>query len=334
METAPSSRPSARGRRSFRWLSGAIASGCAVAFMPSLGGCQSTSTRTTVAADRVHDIALSSHGDPEGAWRETIAEAAFDFVMVPIPGSDDGKIKPFFMSQTELTWDAFDVFVFRLDIDPSGSDWSDVDSRPTKPYLPPDRGYGHEGYAAISLTHRNASQFCVWMTERTGRKWRLATEDEWEHAARGGRPDAIYSFGDDVLTLGDYAWFKPNSRNTPHPVGQKKADRYGLHDMHGNVAEWVDGRDGKPVTKGGSFRDTAKWLRIDARREQDASWNASDPQIPKSPWWLSDGPFAGFRVVCEAAPAKTTNDGGEEEAAEKPADSPTKPKPNSPKRGS
>ena len=65
----------------------------------------------------------------------------------------------------------------------------DAISRPSKPYLPPDRGFGHDGYAAISLSHKNATEFCVWLSARTGRKYRLPTVVEWAHAAMAGTDD-------------------------------------------------------------------------------------------------------------------------------------------------
>ena len=69
-----------------------------------------------------------------------------------------------------------------------------------------------------------------------GYKYRLPTEAEWEYAARAGAPDPPKS------SLGDYAWFADNSGDESHPVGLKKPNAWGLHDMLGNVRECVEDR--------------------------------------------------------------------------------------------
>ena len=88
--------------------------------------------------------------------------------------------------------------------------------------------------------------------------YRLPTAAEWEYAARGGTETA-YSFGG--AKIGAYAWFLANSDNKTHPVKTRLGNPYGLHDMHGNVWEWVQdywtwelpgGRD--PLVTSGSYR--------------------------------------------------------------------------------
>jgi formylglycine-generating enzyme required for sulfatase activity len=95
------------------------------------------------------------------------------------------------------------------------------------------------------------------------------------------------------------AWHAGNSEGRAHAVGTKAPDALGLVDLFGNAAEWVLAPDGKRVTRGGSFRDAPATITPAARAAPTDAWNERDPQIPSSRWWLSDGPFVGFRVVRE-----------------------------------
>lgn len=241
------------------------------------------------------------------AYKETVPAAAATIDMVPVPGLDG---KPgFWMSSTEITWDAYDPFVYVLDGEREGD--ADAITRPSKPYIPPDRGFGHNGYPAISIAINGARAFCKWLSHRTGHSYRLPTEAEWEHAARAGSKGPFH-FGDDAGALDDYAWFWDNADDTTRPVAQKKPNAFGLYDMHGNVMEWCIDKDGKPVAKSGSFQGDPEDLHVTARKTQTSAWNSSDPQIPKSPWWLADAPFMGFRIVREFG----DGDGGGNAAAQ------------------
>lgn len=242
--------------------------------------------------------------------------------MIPIPGgtlhplaaegaaqsSAEGAgipIAPFHLSATEVTWDAFDVFVFRFD-EKEGAPKIDAVTRPTKPYIAADRGFGHNGYPAVSISFRGAQAFCEWLSAKTGRRYRLPTEHEWEWAARAGTTSR-WSFGDDEEELDRHAWHRTNSDLKTHPVGQKEASPWGLYDVYGNVSEWCVGADGAPVMRGGAYSDRADVNDASVRKPPSPAWNRSDPQLPKSVWWLADGPFAGFRIVCEDEPAAPEN---------------------------
>ena len=198
------------------------------------------------------------------------------------------KVGPFWIGKNEVTWDEYDVFVFRLD-EPAGvANGSDAVAHPSKPYGAADRGFGHKGYPVINESFLGAESYCKWLSLKTGRKYRLPTEAEWEYACRAGKPEP------DKLRLEQCAWFW---QEKTQPVGKKSPNAWGLCDTLGNCAEWTVGLDGKPAVCGGCWQDMAKDCTPTKRQRQDESWQANDPQSPKSKWWLSDGAFVGFRVL-------------------------------------
>ena len=74
-------------------------------------------------------------------------------------------------------------------------------------------------------------------TKEETNKYRLPTEAEWEYASRAGS-ESSYGFASNANILSQYAWYRKNSADETHPVGQLKPNAWRLHDMHGNVHEW------------------------------------------------------------------------------------------------
>lgn len=273
-----------------------------------------------------------------GASYEMVAITGGEFVMGSPESEanreeDEGPqvevtVAPFWMGRFEVTWDEYEPYMItqvdrykwgaRTDYDPAEHTIVDAVSQPTAPYTEMSFGMGQKGYPAISMTQHAANKYCQWLSAQTGHFYRLPTEAEWEYACRAGTTTA-YSFGDDMDELPKYGWFYDNANEKYQKVGKKEPNPWGLHDMHGNVMEWVadkyspdyfrEIRDNtknpllKPTeryprsVRGGSWFDDPEDLRSANRRGSEAAWKQQDPQLPKSIWYHTNAPWLGFRIV-------------------------------------
>lgn len=135
----------------------------------------------------------------------------------------------------------------------------------------------------------------------------LPTEAEWEYACRAGS-DTSYHFGNDETKLGDYAWFEANSDKRPHPVGLKKPNAWGLHDMYGNVWEWCADCWGWAYYKRSPPQDPQGPTPNPFHIRRGGSWRVPG-SICRSAFRHSHNGNAydkGFRVVCKVPPAGTS----------------------------
>ena len=109
----------------------------------------------------------------------------------------------------------------------------------------PSRFPGDPNRPVEKLSYFDAVSYCSALTKRerdagrlpVGYEYRLPSEAEWEYACRAGTTN-LFSFGDAVTEADQYAWTAENSQAITHPVGQKRPNPWGLHDVHGNVWEW------------------------------------------------------------------------------------------------
>ncbi len=257
------------------------------------------------------------------------------------------EVNSFFMAEVETTWDQYWAFyaetmsegrtppetVYQNNLNAMGVD---AISGPTPPFGYPDQGWGQGDRPAITMTHYAAETFCQWLSAKTGKKYRLPTEAEWEYAARGGTETAYFfpgsprNFSDQGFMknifkpktdgIVDYVIYDKNSGGRTQPPTEVMPNPYGLKNMLGNVMEYTADRydpdaygkrtgvtrnplvtEGDEwVVRGGLYSSDAADVRSASRNHtRHDAWMKTDPQQPKSIWWYSDVKGIGFRVVCE-----------------------------------
>lgn len=290
-------------------------------------------------------------------YTQRIPGTDISFEMIPVPGGaftfgspedadefveDEGptvplKVKPMWVAKTETRWDMYKEYMRMYGVfkqfESQGvravddSNLADSVTAPTELYDPSFTfEYGTKAtLPAVTMTQYAAQQFTKWLSRMTGAQYRLPTEAEWEYAARAGTTTA-YSWGDDLDDIDEYAWYFDNSLEGPGDVGTKKPNPFGLHDMHGNAAEWTINQyteDGYQwiqdeslgdataaarwpedleagfVARGGSWEMDPPALRSASRlASEDEAWKEEDPNFPLSPWWFTSDPSrgVGFRL--------------------------------------
>ena len=370
MNAAPSVPEILRGTRSRgRWHG--VLTACLVACVTclALGHGRAADVPGIVAGEERPAGATAAIRIPSGwmvPYDETIPGTDVTFQMIPVPGgtfrmgSPDGEagrnadegpafevvVEPFWIGRCEVTWSEYQRYMAACDlfkaIESAGlrpvtaDNEADAVTAPSNLYDPTTTFTNGENprQPAVTMTQFAARQYTKWLSGLTGRFYRLPAESEWEYACRAGTTTP-WSCGADDAGLEAVAWFADNSDETTHPVGEKGANPWGLHDMHGNVAEWVvdelvaDGyarriagraapvpvadtivwpqRLYPRVLRGGAYYDEATECRSAARRgSRDAGgtvdepdWKDVDPNLPKSPWWYTEEPAlgVGMRVV-------------------------------------
>jgi formylglycine-generating enzyme required for sulfatase activity len=301
-------------------------------------------------------------------FKETIPGTPVDFDLVAIPGGefkigspksepyrgeDEGpqrsiQVSAFWIGKYEVSWDEYDAFYRETKSEGRTEDQYkyrkneqtvDAVTGPTPAYGNPDQGWGRGKRPAITMTHFAAQKYCEWLSNKTGKRYRLPTEAEWEYACRGRTEGAYFFegsptqfseerlwnkiFGADTSILNSYVVYHTNSNAKTHQPSRVEVNPFGLVNTLGNVKEFCldwyakdtyehypdEGIISDPkgpsegqeyVVRGGSFKSTAAQVRI-ANREytRHDAWLLTDPQMPKSLWWYSDCNDVGFRVVCE-----------------------------------
>jgi len=165
-------------------------------------------------------------------------------------------------------------------------------------------------YAATYVSWDDAQEFCRKLSTNEGRTCRLPTEAEWEYVCRAGSKTR-YSFGDDESKFGDYAWYERNTTAVPtavqeiyaHRVGLKRANTWGLYDMHGNVEEWCQDRHDDDYYTNSPTDDPTGAPSGSHREARGGGWN-NNPGLCGSASRDSHPPdrrtgYLGFRVVLE-----------------------------------
>jgi formylglycine-generating enzyme required for sulfatase activity len=178
--------------------------------------------------------------------------------------------RPFYLGVYPVTKGQFAAFVSDADYKTKAEQAGDKHTWRTPNFLRFDQT---DEDPVVHVSWNDAVKFCEWLSrkEKKTYTYRLPTEAEWEYACRAGTT-TVYSFGDDPKMLGDFAWYENNSGFHTHPVGGKKANTWGLFDMHGNVWQWCADCYDKKYYNSSDNKDPQNILKTNARVLRGGSW--------------------------------------------------------------
>jgi formylglycine-generating enzyme required for sulfatase activity len=225
-------------------------------------------------------------------------EGAFEQARLPAEGPEHEVeiTKPFYLGITEVTVRQFRQFVEAKNYDVGDDSWK-------KPGFD-----AFDDYPVVYVSWDNAVDFCKWLSAKEGKQYRLPTEAEWEYCCRAGQAGTRYCFGNKDEQLQIYAWYKDNSDERTHRVGQLKPNAWGLHDMHGNAWEWCQDNYDPNYYKNSPRKDPPGGAGVD-RAVRGGSWYWS-PEFCRCAFRQFVAPGQrysdlGFRVVLVAPPSVT-----------------------------
>jgi len=179
----------------------------------------------------------------------------------------------------------------------------------------PSHFTGDSNRPVEKVTFLEASAYCSTLSQReraAGRlpatfEYRLPYEAEWEYACRAGTTN-LFSFGNETTAADQFAWTAENSDATTHPIGLKRPNPWGLHDMHGNVWEWCrdwyEGYPAAPVTDPTGPANAKGKVFKGGGWNQNIEYARSANRFGMSP---SNGiHFVGFRLALAPLPPQRT----------------------------
>jgi formylglycine-generating enzyme required for sulfatase activity len=164
---------------------------------------------------------------------------------------------------------------------------------------PADQGWGRGRRPVINVSWEDAKEYVDWLSRKTGKEYRLLSEAEWEYATRAGTTTR-YAFGDTITTFQARVWVGEIDKHTVE-VGSFPSNRFGLHDMHGNVWEWVE--DTWHGNYQGAPHDGSVWTAGDTavRVLRGGSWRSgetgSSGRHRMQPGYRHRSNDVGFRVA-------------------------------------